>query len=85
MIGGEPKHKRNDPAGAESRWIRRGILGAACMLVIGVYASMAQSGMLELLSPTATDTYYNLLVQSFRAGRLLSNSPLDSRGALHGT
>jgi tetratricopeptide (TPR) repeat protein len=70
MIDGEPKHRRQDPAGAESRWIQRGILGAACMLVIGVYASMAQSGALEVLSPTAADTYYNLLVQGFRDGHL---------------
>ena len=31
---------------------------------------MAQSGMLELLSPSAADTYYNLLVRGFRAGQL---------------
>ena len=41
-----------------------------CALVIGVYAYMAQSGVLELLSPNAADTYYNLLVQGFRAGQL---------------
>ena len=31
---------------------------------------MAQSGLLELLSPSAADTYYNLLVRGFRAGQL---------------
>jgi tetratricopeptide (TPR) repeat protein len=40
------------------------------VLVIGVYAYMAQSGVLELQSPTAADTYYNLLAQGFRAGQL---------------
>ena len=45
-------------------------LAAVCALVLGVYAYMAQSGALELLSPTAADTHYNLLVQGFRAGQL---------------
>jgi hypothetical protein len=40
-----------------------------CVLVIGVYAYLAQSGLLELLSPNAASTYYNLLVQGFRAGQ----------------
>ena len=46
------------------------LLAAVCALVIGVYAYMAQSGLLELLSPSAADTYYNLLVRGFRAGQL---------------
>ncbi|MGA2139064.1 MAG: tetratricopeptide repeat protein [Verrucomicrobiia bacterium] len=46
------------------------LLAAVCALVIGVYAYMAQSGVLELLSPNAAGTYYNLLVQGFRAGHL---------------
>ena len=45
-------------------------LGAVCTLVIVVYAYTAQSGLWELLSPNAGDTYYNLLVQGFRAGQL---------------
>ena len=45
-------------------------LAAVCALVIGVYAHMAQSGVVELVSPTPADTYYNLLVQGFRAGQL---------------
>src|ERR1017187_326178 len=45
-------------------------LAAACALVIGAYAYLAQSGLLELLSPNAASTYYNLLVQGFRAGQL---------------
>jgi tetratricopeptide (TPR) repeat protein len=45
-------------------------LAAVCALVIAVYMCMAQSGKLELQSPNAADTYYNLLVQGFRAGQL---------------
>ena len=47
-----------------------GPLAAVCMVVIGTYAYMAQSGRLEMLSPNAADTYYNLLVRGFRAGHL---------------
>jgi hypothetical protein len=46
------------------------LLVAVCVLVIAVYAYMAQSGLLELLRPSAADTYYNLLVRGFRAGHL---------------
>ena len=45
-------------------------LAAVCALVIGVYAYVAQSRALELVSPNAADTYYNLLVQGFRDGHL---------------
>jgi len=47
-----------------------GPLAAVCALVIGVYACMAQSGVVELLSPNAAGTYYNLLVDGFRVGQL---------------
>ncbi len=47
-----------------------GPLAAVCVLVIGVYAYMAQSGLLELLTPNAADAYYNSLVQGFRDGQL---------------
>jgi tetratricopeptide (TPR) repeat protein len=46
------------------------LLAAVCVLVIGAYAYMAQSGVLELVSLNAADTYYNLLVQGLRAGQL---------------
>ena len=46
------------------------VLGAVCALVIGVYAYAAHSGYMEVLSLNAADTYYNLLVQGFRAGQL---------------
>jgi predicted negative regulator of RcsB-dependent stress response len=45
-------------------------LALACSLVIGIYAYMTQSGLLELLSPRAAETPYNLLVQGFREGHL---------------
>ena len=48
-------------------WI---LLTAVGALVIAVYAYTAQSGILESVSPDAADTYYNLLVQGFRAGQL---------------
>jgi len=47
-----------------------GVLGAVCVLVVGVYACAAHSGVSELLSLNAADTYYNSLVQGFRAGQL---------------
>ncbi|MGO9527555.1 MAG: tetratricopeptide repeat protein [Verrucomicrobiia bacterium] len=50
--------------------MQRGVLAAVSALVIGVYAYMAQSGVLELVSPNAADAYYNLLVQGLRAGQL---------------
>jgi hypothetical protein len=50
--------------------MQRGVLGAVCALVVGVYAYTAHSGVSELLSLNAADTYYNLLVQGFRAGQL---------------
>jgi len=45
-------------------------LGAVCVLVIGVYAYMAQSSVWEMRSPDGADSNYNLLVQSFQAGQL---------------
>jgi tetratricopeptide (TPR) repeat protein len=45
-------------------------LVVVCAVVIGVYAYTAGSGGMESLIPQAADTYYNLLVQGFRAGQL---------------
>ncbi|MGD1019009.1 MAG: hypothetical protein ABSA12_06790, partial [Verrucomicrobiia bacterium] len=45
-------------------------LAAVCALVIGVYAYTAHSSFLETVSANAADSYYNLLVQGFRAGQL---------------
>ena len=46
------------------------LLALASMLVIGIYAYTAHSGFLASTSLNAADTYYNLLVQGFRAGQL---------------
>jgi tetratricopeptide (TPR) repeat protein len=46
------------------------LLAAVCALVIGVYAFAAHSGLVTSTEPNATDNYYNLLVQGFRAGQL---------------
>ena len=71
---------RNDPVVAtpetvdagerKSRWIQRGVLGALCALVVGAYAYTAHSGLVVSSSLNAADSYYNLLVQGFRAGQL---------------
>jgi tetratricopeptide (TPR) repeat protein len=50
--------------------MQRAVLGAVCALVVGVYAYTSHTVVSELLSPGAADTYYNLLVQGFRAGQL---------------
>ena len=72
MRGAEDKSILQDAEapGRKSRWIERGVLGAVCALVVGIYACTAHSGFLESLSLNAADTYYNLLVQGFRAGQL---------------
>ncbi len=50
--------------------VSRTKLVGVCALVIGVYAYMAQSRVLESLSPNPSGCYYNLLVEGFRAGQL---------------
>ena len=44
-----------------------------CALVIGLFAWSAESGFQELGTLRAEDSYYNLLVQGFRAGQLNVN------------
>jgi tetratricopeptide (TPR) repeat protein len=46
------------------------LLAAVCAVVVGIYAYTAPLGALEASSLNAADTYYNLLVQGFRAGQL---------------
>ena len=50
--------------------MQRVVLGAVCVLVIGVYAYIARSVELRSFNPQAADQYYNLLVQGFRGGQL---------------
>lgn len=45
-------------------------LGAACLLVIVIFVSSARPGVLEFTTTHPQDSYYNLLVQGFRAGQL---------------
>jgi tetratricopeptide (TPR) repeat protein len=61
--------KAGAPKG-DIRWMDHAILGMVCALVIGLFAWSAEPGFLELASPRAEDSYYNLLVQGFRAGQL---------------
>jgi hypothetical protein len=51
----------------KSAWIS---LAAVYLLVVGVYACAAHTGGWESWSPNAANSYYNLLVQGFRAGQL---------------
>ncbi|MGD1020256.1 MAG: tetratricopeptide repeat protein [Verrucomicrobiia bacterium] len=50
--------------------MQRAILGAVCALVIGVYAGTVHSGFWESLSLNPAESYYNLMVEGFRAGQL---------------
>ena len=51
--------------------MRHAVFGMVCALVIGIFAWIAEpSFSLESKSPRAEDSYYNLLVQGFRAGQL---------------
>jgi tetratricopeptide (TPR) repeat protein len=53
-----------------TRALRSTSLAAVCVLVIGVYAYTAHTGFFVSSSLNAADSYYNLLVQGFRAGQL---------------
>jgi tetratricopeptide (TPR) repeat protein len=54
----------------KGRRARCAVLVLVCALVIGVYAWSANSGLIEFAGGNAEHTYYNLLVQGFRAGQL---------------
>ncbi|MGD0351824.1 MAG: hypothetical protein ABSB84_16125, partial [Verrucomicrobiota bacterium] len=55
----------------DTQWVDRAVFGMVCVLVIGVFAWIAEpSFSLRLKSSGAEDSYYNLLVQGFRAGQL---------------
>ena len=71
MIDSRPDCRETEVSGGKSsQWMQCGVLAAVCTLVIGVYAYTAHSGFLESVNLNAADTYYNLLVQAFRAGQL---------------
>jgi len=54
----------------DRQWMQDAIFGAVCALVIGIFSWSAETGFIEWASPHAEDSYYNLLVQGFRAGQL---------------
>ncbi|HVM60698.1 MAG TPA: tetratricopeptide repeat protein [Verrucomicrobiae bacterium] len=56
--------------------MQRGILAAACALVIGIYAYAARTGYVLSARLDAANDYYNLLVQGFRAGQLNLKYPV---------
>jgi tetratricopeptide (TPR) repeat protein len=70
MIDNKTDGREARVSGGKSRWMQCGVLGAVCALVIGLYSYVAHWGSLELITQNAADTYYNLLVQGFRAGQL---------------
>ena len=70
MINSSSEERHGAAIGGRISWTRCAVLGAVCALVIGVYAWSANSGVLELFGLGAQDSYYNLLVQGFRAGQL---------------
>lgn len=61
--------KARIPAG-NLQWLPQAVFGSVCLLVIGIFAWSAEPGFSELKNAQAKDSYYNLLVQGFRAGQL---------------
>ncbi|HVM60212.1 MAG TPA: tetratricopeptide repeat protein [Verrucomicrobiae bacterium] len=59
-------------------WRQRGLVGAVCALVIGVYVCMARSGYVLSSTLYEGDDYYNLLVQGFQAGQLSLKYPVPT-------
>ena len=67
-------------ARGETRRAHFALVGGLCAVVVGFYFWSAKSGALELAGSGARDTYYNLLVQGFRAGQL--NLPAEAPSGL---
>ncbi|MGD0745540.1 MAG: hypothetical protein ABSA45_10320, partial [Verrucomicrobiota bacterium] len=70
MMSGKLSSRKTSAPEGDIRWMRHVVFGLACALVVGILAWSAESGYFELASPRAEDSYYNLLVQGFRAGQL---------------
>jgi tetratricopeptide (TPR) repeat protein len=77
MTDDRPDREASKPPQGLSRW-QTGVLGAVSALVIGVYVVAAHSGVWESLSLNPADSYYNLLVQGFRAGQLSLNKEVPA-------
>ncbi|HEV2330857.1 MAG TPA: tetratricopeptide repeat protein [Verrucomicrobiae bacterium] len=59
--------------GVKFHLIQNAVFGAVCAAIIAIFVCTAQTGALNSASPDAKDSYYNLLVQGFRAGQLNVN------------
>ena len=70
MLGRKSDSEKAHVPEGDVPWADRVIFVLACALVIGTFAWSAEPGFQELKSPRAEDSYYNLLVQGFRAGQL---------------
>jgi tetratricopeptide (TPR) repeat protein len=70
MIDSKSDGSKAEAPSGRSRWTQCGILGAVCVLVIGVYAYAAYSGFMAMPNKQAADARYNQLVEGFRAGQL---------------
>jgi tetratricopeptide (TPR) repeat protein len=73
---------RHKVLAAESRnpWPGGAWLAVVCLIVVGLLGLCAKSGMLEYWGSGADKSYYNLLVQGFRAGQL--NLKIDAPAGL---
>jgi len=70
MIDRTPESEATAGAECRKRPAHFVVLGTVCALVLGVYAWGAKPGGWELAGLDAANTYYNLLVQGFRARQL---------------
>ena len=70
MTDGASSKEKVVEMGGRTKWMHWAVLSVVCALVIGVYVRSANSGVIESFGLTAENTYYNLLVQGFRAGQL---------------
>jgi tetratricopeptide (TPR) repeat protein len=70
MIDSRLNGSNAEASGGSGRWMQRGILAAACVVVVVVYVCAAHPGIPLSGRMGAADNYYNLLVRGFRAGQL---------------
>ncbi len=62
-----------------SRWRQHGLLAGVCASVIAVYIGIAREGAETQPSLNPAGSYYNLLVQGFRAGQLNLKKEVPAR------
>ncbi len=70
MIGETLAGRGATASEGKNNWAHWAVLGTVCVLIIVFFAWSAKSGGKELLGLQPGDSYYNLLVQGFRAGQL---------------